>query len=52
MRVVYAEEVEQRPGVHVVPFIRYPYRLFYRVARETVEILHIFHAAREDHWQM
>lgn len=45
-----AEEVEQRPGVHVVPLIRYPYKIFYRVADEAVEILHIHHAARKDPW--
>jgi toxin ParE1/3/4 len=36
-----------RPGVHVVPLGRYPYRIFYRVAGDTVEILHIHHAARQ-----
>jgi hypothetical protein len=25
----------------VVPFIRYPYRLFYRIADDVVEVLHI-----------
>ena len=45
-----AEEVEQRPGVHVVPFIRYPYRLFYQVTDGVVEILHIHHAARREPW--
>ncbi len=42
-----AEEVEQRPGVHAVPLIRYPYRVFYRIGDNTVEILHIHHAARQ-----
>ena len=42
-----AQEVEQRPGVHTVPFIRYPYRLFYQVGDDVVEILHIHHAARQ-----
>jgi plasmid stabilization system protein ParE len=42
-----APEVEQRPGIRTVPFIRYPYRLFYRVTSEAVEILHIRHAARQ-----
>jgi toxin ParE1/3/4 len=41
-----AEEVIQRPGVRVVPLIRYPYRIFYRITSEAVEILHIHHAAR------
>jgi len=29
-----------------VPLIRYPYKVFYRVANQTVEILHIYHSAR------
>jgi toxin ParE1/3/4 len=43
-----AQEVEQRPGVHVVPFIRYPYGLFYQVMDDVLEILHIHHAARQE----
>jgi toxin ParE1/3/4 len=46
-----AAEVKQRPGVHAVPFIRYPYRLFYRIAGDAVEILHIHHAARQEPWE-
>ncbi len=45
-----AQEIEQRPGVHVVPFIQYPYKLFYRVADEAIEILHVHHAARREPW--
>jgi plasmid stabilization system protein ParE len=26
-----ARRVAERPGVHVVPLIRYPYKIFYRV---------------------
>ncbi len=36
-----------RPGVRVVPLGRYPYKIFYRVSGDAVEILHIHHAARE-----
>ena len=36
-----------RPGIRVVPLGRYPYKIFYRVAGDTVEILHIHHAARQ-----
>ena len=36
-----------RPGVRVVPLGRYPYKIFYRVSGDAVEILHINHAARE-----
>lgn len=35
-----------RRGVRVFSLGRYPYRIFYRVAGDTVEILHIHHAAR------
>src|SRR5260370_24167304 len=41
-----AEEGRQRSGVRVVPFIRYPYKIFYRVTGETLEIPHVHHAAR------
>ncbi len=41
-----AEEVAERPGVRVVPLIRYPYKVFYRITNGTVEILYIHHAAR------
>lgn len=36
-----------RTGVRVVPLGRYPYKIFYHVSGEAVEILHIHHAARE-----
>jgi len=36
-----------RPGVRVAPLGRYPYRIFYRITDDTVEILHIHHAARQ-----
>ena len=36
-----------RPDVRVTPLGRYPYRIFYRVTGDTVEILHIHHAARQ-----
>jgi toxin ParE1/3/4 len=45
-----AQEVEQRPGVRMALLIRYPYKLFYRVGNEVVEILYIHHAARRDPW--
>jgi plasmid stabilization system protein ParE len=35
-----------RPVVRVVPLVRYPFKIFYTVADETVTILHIRHAAR------
>jgi toxin ParE1/3/4 len=45
-----AEEVEQRPGVRVVPLVRYPYKIFYQMTTDAVEILHIHHAARRPPW--
>jgi toxin ParE1/3/4 len=43
-----AAEVIQRPGVRVVPLVRYPYKMFYHATQDTVEILHIYHAARQE----
>jgi toxin ParE1/3/4 len=36
----------KRSGVRVTSLGRYPYKVFYRVTDDTVEILHIHHAAR------
>jgi plasmid stabilization system protein ParE len=38
--------VAQRPGVRVVPLLRYPYLIFYAVSGDAVRILHIRHTAR------
>ena len=46
-----AQQVENRPDVRVVPLVRYPYRIFYRVTPEAVEILHIHHTARRAPWE-
>jgi len=43
-----AQEVIDRPDVRSVPLIRYPYRLFYRVAADRVEVLHVHHSARDN----
>jgi toxin ParE1/3/4 len=43
-----ARQVAQRPGIRVVPLIRYPYRIFYRISDDKIEILHIHHAARDE----
>jgi len=40
------EIVTEREGVRVVPLVRYPFRIFYTVSRDTVTILHIRHTAR------
>jgi plasmid stabilization system protein ParE len=36
-----------RANVRVIPVGRYPYKIFYRISDDTVEILHIHHAARQ-----
>jgi toxin ParE1/3/4 len=40
-------EVDERPGVRVVALVRFPYKVFYRIADGAVEILHVHHVARE-----
>jgi toxin ParE1/3/4 len=40
-----ARKVTQRTNVHVAPLIRYPYRIFYRVTDEAIEIVHIRHTS-------
>lgn len=42
-----AQEIEQRPGIRLVPLIRYPYKVFYQIRRQRVEILHIHHSSQE-----
>jgi toxin ParE1/3/4 len=37
----------KRPGVRVAPVGKYPYRIFYRIASDEVEILHVHHSARQ-----
>jgi toxin ParE1/3/4 len=46
-----APEVADRPGVRVVPLIRYPYKIFYRIENDVVEVLYVHHAARQPPWQ-
>lgn len=41
-----APRVEERPGVHVMPLVRYPYKVFYRIFEDRIRILHIRHTSR------
>ncbi|GKQ51776.1 type II toxin-antitoxin system RelE/ParE family toxin [Bradyrhizobium sp. Ce-3] len=41
-----APRVSQRSTVRVVTVLRYPFRIFYRVRGDTIDILHIRHASR------
>jgi plasmid stabilization system protein ParE len=46
-----APRVDERLEIRVVALVRYPYRLFYRVTADAVEVLHLHHAAREGPWR-
>ncbi len=46
-----AQRVIDRPDVRVVPLVRYPYKIFYRITPDAVEILHIHHTSRRPPWQ-
>lgn len=39
------------PEIRAVPLGRYPYRIFYAISGETVEILHIHHTSRQPFWE-
>ena len=41
-----AQVVADRPGLRMVPLVRYPFRIFYRVADNQVEVIHMHHTAR------
>ena len=41
-----ARKVTQRTSVRVAPLVRYPYRIFYRITNEAIEIVHIRHTSR------
>ncbi|WP_315778526.1 MULTISPECIES: type II toxin-antitoxin system RelE/ParE family toxin [unclassified Bradyrhizobium] len=42
-----ARRVADRPDVRAASLGRYPYKIFYRITGDTIEILHIHHAARQ-----
>jgi toxin ParE1/3/4 len=42
-----APRVSQRSQVRVVAVVRYPFRIFYRVRSDTIDILHIRHTSRQ-----
>ena len=41
-----APRVSRRSAVRAVTVVRYPFRIFYRVRSDTVDILHIRHTSR------
>jgi plasmid stabilization system protein ParE len=42
-----ARRARDHPGVRVISLRKYPYKIFYRITRDAVEVLHIHHAARK-----
>ena len=41
-----AHEVAQRSGVHVVPLVKFPFAIFYRILQGRIRILHVRHTSR------
>lgn len=41
-----AMRATNHPDIRVVPIGRYPFKVFYRVTTDAVEILHVHHSAR------
>jgi toxin ParE1/3/4 len=41
-----APRVSQRSNVRVASVVRYPFRIFYRVRDDTIDILHVRHTSR------
>jgi toxin ParE1/3/4 len=41
-----APRISQRSQVRVIAVVRYPFRIFYRVRDDTIDILHIRHTSR------
>jgi len=39
-------QVVERPGMRVVPLVRYPYKIFYRILEDRIRILHIRDTSR------
>lgn len=42
-----AQRVVERPDVRVAPLVRYPYKIFYRIKQDVVEVLYIHHSSRK-----
>jgi len=41
-----ASTVEQRPAVRVASLIHYPYRIFYCIRADVIDVVHIRHTSR------
>jgi plasmid stabilization system protein ParE len=42
-----ARKIDENPDIRFVPLMRYPYKIFYRIADDRIEILHIHHSSRQ-----
>lgn len=40
------------PEVRAAPLGRYPYRVFYKITDEAIEIVHIHHTSRQPFWEV
>lgn len=38
---------DRADDLRVVPMVRYPFKLFYMIARDRIEVVHLYHAARD-----
>jgi plasmid stabilization system protein ParE len=45
-----AQPLPNRPGVRVVPLVRYPFKIFYTAIEDRIVILHIRHSSRRS-WE-
>jgi toxin ParE1/3/4 len=45
-----AQRLEQRPDVRRLPLARFPYVIYYEVAKDQVTVLRVLHGAREQPW--
>jgi toxin ParE1/3/4 len=43
-------ELTNRPGVYTMAFVRLPYKLYYSITEDGVEVLHIYHTSRRDRY--
>lgn len=43
-----APVVQGQRDIHVIPLVRYPFRIYYRVASDAIEVLHVRHSSRQD----
>lgn len=41
-----AHVVTQRPGVRVVPLVKFPFAIFFRILQGRIRILHVRHTSR------